>query len=155
LARKRTRAGSGSSIDWRFLFLDVKGRIDRETFWIGTILLLGAGIPLQFLANAAAGKTAGFLVGLALLHPAYCVQVKRAHDRDRPGWLIGLYFALILAILLLQLMGLASIDRQPRGPFAVLAVIFLLSAIALTIDLGFFPGTRGRNAYGPDPLGQR
>jgi uncharacterized membrane protein YhaH (DUF805 family) len=36
-------------MDWKFLFLSFDGRISRKTFWIGTLVLIGAWIVVGFL----------------------------------------------------------------------------------------------------------
>jgi len=76
-------------MDWQKLFLSLDGRISRQPFWIGSLILVGVNI----VASLVFGQ--GFLAavaGLALLYPSVCVSVKRWHDRGKSGWwvLIGL-----------------------------------------------------------------
>ncbi|MEX2128120.1 MAG: DUF805 domain-containing protein [Xanthobacteraceae bacterium] len=155
MARQRPRADIAASIDWRRLFTSLEGRIGRQLFWIGVLLLLFVGIPIQLFVVALAGDLAGFIVSLAFLYPGYAVNVKRAHDRNRPAWIIGLFYALLIAIVFMQLADLHMTDGQPNGPFVLAGATFLLFAIVLTIDLGILRGTPGKNQYGPDPLKQR
>lgn len=70
-------------IDWQKLFLDWNGRINRQPFWIGAILLA--------VANALNGALFGYaivgtLVGLGLVYCGLCVSIKRCHDRGKSGW---------------------------------------------------------------------
>ena len=73
--------------DWKYLFTSFDGRINREPFWAGVLLLIGANIvlsiiggilgaifgPLQYLA------TIGSLV---LIYPAVALYAKRWHDQS-------------------------------------------------------------------------
>jgi uncharacterized membrane protein YhaH (DUF805 family) len=154
VARKRAPARTETSIDWKYLFTSLEGRIARKIFWIGLAVLTGVGVPIQLLTIAVAGEYAGLTVSLAFLYPGFALNVKRAHDRNRPSWIIGLFYALIIAIVLMQIFELETVDGELTIPFAIVGSIFVLAAIALTIDLGFLRGTPGKNRYGPDPLKQ-
>ena len=154
MARKRAPIRSKPSIDWSYLFTSLEGRIGRKSFWIGVAALIGVGVPIQILTVGVAGDEAGLIVSLAFLYPGFALNVKRAHDRNRPAWIIALFYALIIAIVFMQIFGLETIDGELTIPFAIVGSVFLLAAIALTIDLGFLRGTPGKNQYGPDPLKQ-
>jgi uncharacterized membrane protein YhaH (DUF805 family) len=154
VARKRTPTRPKTSIDWKYLFTSLEGRIGRKIFWIGLAVLIGVGLPIQLLTIAIAGEYAGLTVSLALLYPGFALNVKRAHDRNRPAWIISLFYALIIAIVFMQIFELETVDGELTIPFAIVGSVFVLAAIALTIDLGFLRGTPGKNQYGPDPLKQ-
>ena len=76
-------------MDWQRLFLSFDGRITRQPFWIGSLILLGVNVVV--LAALGQGVLGG-IVSLALVYPSVALGVKRWHDRDKSGWwmLIGL-----------------------------------------------------------------
>jgi uncharacterized membrane protein YhaH (DUF805 family) len=123
------------SLDWwKTLFFSFGGRIGRETFWIG-ILVLAAGWIVPFVLLTAIqdvtgqpgllmSETAGWVFSLwiaFLFFADFPIVIKRLHDLDMSGWWVLFKFV-------------------PLGYF-----LFLLM-------LGVFKGTRGPNRYGPDPL---
>ena len=70
-------------MDWKNLFLSWEGRINRQPFWIGMIIL--------FVANALNGALFGYailgtLIGFGLAYCGVCVCIKRCHDRGKSGW---------------------------------------------------------------------
>lgn len=83
-------------MDWQKLFLDWHGRINRQPFWIGMILL--------FVANALNGALLGygiigFLVGLGLTYSSLCVSIKRCHDRGKSGWWCLLFLVPVVNVI--------------------------------------------------------
>ena len=110
------------------------GRIGRETFWIG-ILVVVAGWIVPFVLLDAIQDVTGqpepllsatlgwvFLLWVALLFFAdFSIVIKRLHDLDMSGWWVLFKFV-------------------PLGNF-----LFVLM-------VGVFEGTSGPNRYGPDPL---
>ena len=120
-------ARGGGSMDWNYLFTSFDGRISRQPFWIGTIVLWVVSLIANFIiglifGSGALGNILAFLVGLALLYPSLAVAAKRWHDRDKSGW-----WSLILLI-----------------PF--------IGWIWYLVECGCLPGTPGPNRFGPDPL---
>jgi len=72
-------------MSWLDLFLSLKGRINRGSFWFATIaffffnaFVLGALTPLT------AG--AGLILSILSIYPGVAVAVKRCHDRGKSGW---------------------------------------------------------------------
>ena len=114
--------------DWKYLFTSFDGRINREPFWAGVLVLIGANIvlaiiggilgaifgPLQYLA------TIGSLV---LIYPAVALYAKRWHDQSKSGW------------------------------WTLVALIPLLGAIYMIYMLGIKEGEPAANQYGQNPLG--
>jgi uncharacterized membrane protein YhaH (DUF805 family) len=139
-------------VDWRHLFTGIEGRISRKPFWIAILILMVVSVPLQFAGLALGGEVLGLLVSFAFVYPAFAVNVKRAHDRNRPTWVIGAYYLLLILMLLMQLSGNDMEAGEPSTPFLAIGSLFLLASFVLLIDLGFLRGTRGPNDYGPDPL---
>lgn len=114
--------------DWKYLFTSFDGRINREPFWAGVLVLIGINIifaiiggilgailgPLSYLA------TIGSLV---MIYPAVALYAKRWHDQSRSGW------------------------------WTLVALIPLLGAIYLIYMLGIKEGEPAANQYGQNPLG--
>ncbi len=112
-------------MDWQNLFLTYDGRLNRQPFWIGNIVLTVINIAATLLGLAiggAVGNLISIVVSLALLYPGICIAIKRAHDRDKSGWWI--------LIILIPLVGI----------------------IWYIVEFGCLRGTEGPNQYGPDPL---
>jgi uncharacterized membrane protein YhaH (DUF805 family) len=137
---------------WKYLFTDLDGRINRKPYWIGAVVLLVTGIVLQLVGYGAGGETLAIMLGLLLLYPSFALNVKRAHDRNRPTWLIAVFFAMLIAVNVLQLLGLAQSPEGPSNLYLAIAVPWILFALYLFVELGCLQGTAGENRYGPDPL---
>jgi uncharacterized membrane protein YhaH (DUF805 family) len=115
-------------MDWNYLFTSFDGRINRQPFWIGSLVLSVASLVVSFVVAAIFGQgmfgsLLQFIVALAILYPSVAIAAKRFHDRDKSGWWI--------LIVLIPFIGL----------------------IWYIVELGFLPGTPGPNRFGPDPLG--
>jgi uncharacterized membrane protein YhaH (DUF805 family) len=130
-----TKAGA-YSMDWKHLYLGLHGRIGRQSFWIGLLVMLVVSWVIFFIdmnffptvieLDPATGLGYGpltLLTMLATIYPAIALYAKRWHDRNKSGW-----WSLIILV-----------------PFV--GVIWFL------VELGFLRGTAGANHYGPDPLG--
>lgn len=115
-------------MDWNFLFTSYQGRINRQPFWICSVILAvihwAAALIGYGLFGDMGGNILTTIVALALIYFSLAVATKRWHDRNKSGW-----WSLILLI-----------------PVA--------GAIWYLIECGFLRGTVGPNTYGPDPLGQ-
>ena len=104
------------------LYLGLKGRIPRRTFWLHGVLSL---FLMMLFVNALLDiarvddDLAGKLVNLVFAWPCIAVSAKRLHDFDFSAWW-----------LLVNLTGVG--------------VLVMLVA-------GLLPGTRGANRFGTDP----
>lgn len=120
------------------MFLSFEGRLRRQHFWIGAIILWVVQMVIMsvtFGGMAAAAAThnpgamfagpaaIGWILILALIYPSLALQVKRWHDRDKTGWM------------------------------ALIVFIPLIGALWVLIECGFLDGTPGPNKYGPSPKG--
>jgi uncharacterized membrane protein YhaH (DUF805 family) len=152
-------------------FTGMNGRINRQAWWIGVIVLIVVAIVLNFILGMIMGggtptlaqitdpafmagyaQKAGWqslIIGIITVYPYISLSVKRRHDRDNNGYdAMGLIvFSLLWS--LLQALGIFS---AMNGIGMVISIIFLIYAIYLLVQLGFLKGTAGPNSYGPDPL---
>lgn len=115
-------------MDWNYAFTNFDGRLNRQPFWIATLVLWVASVVASLIASVIFGS--GFfgsliqlVIALVVLVPSLAVGVKRCHDRDKSGWWVLIVF------------------------------IPILGWIWYIVELGFLPGTPGPNRFGPDPLG--
>lgn len=153
-------------------FTGMDGRINRQAWWIGVIILIIVAIVLNFILGAIMGggmpsleqlmdpavmmayaQKQGWIsliIGLITAYPYIALSVKRRHDRNNNGYdAIGLIvFSLLWS--LIQALGLLT---SAGGIGMVVSIIFLIYAIYMLVQLGFLKGTAGPNNYGPDPLG--
>ena len=177
-------------MDLQKLYLTTDGRIGRQTWWIGGIILavinlvismlllpiIGLGGPNmaalmqaqadpQAIAAMAASAVqtsawASLVLFLIFAYPAYCLSLKRRHDKNSDGKDVLAYFALTLLLLLVQAFGLGYTMTDvggvmlpmPSTLFSGLGLITGVFGIYLLVVLGFLKGTDGDNSYGPDPL---
>jgi uncharacterized membrane protein YhaH (DUF805 family) len=115
-------------MDFQALFLTNSGRINRQPYWIGSIILVVVsaivdGIIAAILGHGFLGQLLVLIVSLILLYASINIGIKRFHDRDKSGW------------------------------WVLIALVPLIGWIWYLIECGFLPGTSGPNRYGPDPLG--
>ena len=139
-------------MDWGYLFNGFHGRIGRRTFWFGMAVLTVAEIVAHLFAEQVQGDRLSAIVDLAFIYPELAVAIKRAHDRDLPVWLLGIFFGGSVLLDLLTVLGWAGSDETPSMLSLAVAVPFTVFGLALLIELGFRRGTVGPNQYGPDPI---
>jgi uncharacterized membrane protein YhaH (DUF805 family) len=178
-------------MDFKALYLSTEGRISRQTWWIGAIILavinvvvtlvllplVGMGMP-DMGKLAAAGSDAAAIsaaVGAAvqgaawgslvifiiLAYPAYCLSVKRRHDKNNAGRDVIIYFAVSFILVLIQALGFGYTMGDVGGvPLPQPSMLYMLVGIVggvfglyMLVVLGFLKGTSGANDFGPDPLG--
>lgn len=139
-------------MDWAYLFNSFEGRISRQTFWIGMVIVTVAEIFGHLIAEAIQGDRLSAIVDLAFTYPEFAVSVKRAHDRNLPLWLLIVFFGGGALLDLLTVLQLTGDTEQPSLLSLMIAVPFTVLGLALLIELGFRRGTIGPNQYGPDPI---
>jgi len=106
------------------LYVGLKGRINRRSFWLhGVLVLLVVGMVLMALLEIAGlpSERAEKLANLLIAWPAIAISAKRWHDRDRSAW------------------------------WVLVTLVPLVGQLWALIDNGFLPGTRGENRFGPQP----
>ena len=153
-------------------FTSMDGRIGRQAWWIGVIVLIVVAIVLNFILGAVMGggmpsldqladpnvmlayaQKQGWIsliIGLITAYPYICLSVKRRHDRNNNGYDAMGLIAFSLVWSLIQALGVLS---AANGIGMVISIVFLIYAIYMLVQLGFLKGTAGPNNYGPDPLG--
>lgn len=147
-------------MDWKKLFFSADGRIGRQEFWIGFLVLLGAGVVFNFI------PLIGQLLGLVSIWCWICLYSKRLHDMGKSGWLqiipIGVGFA---AVIMAAISGGAAIfaaamqgdSVDPATLIAGLgaAALFLgaagLVGLVFLLWIGLSGSQPGQNRYDPIP----
>jgi len=177
-------------MDFQYLYLKTDGRISRKTWWIGAIILgvvnvvisllilplIGLGGPNMaailsaqsdpaqvgaLVASAVQASAWGSLVlFLVFAYPAYCLSVKRRHDKNNAGRDVLIYFGVTVVMLLIQALGLGysmtdiqgMVVPMPSLLFSIVGGLTAIFGLYMLVVLGFLKGTDGTNTYGPDPL---
>jgi uncharacterized membrane protein YhaH (DUF805 family) len=153
------------------MFTGMDGRINRQKWWIGIIILAVVGFILSFILNMIFGVSysfnlndpnamanaagmiqkaawVGLITWVLLAYPYLAIAVKRRHDRDNNGMdAIGFIVFEVIYYVIQGLGWTANILGQ------ILGIVFLVYAIYMLVVLGFLKGTSGPNQFGPDPLG--
>lgn len=122
-----------SPMGWGQILWGFQGRIPRRTFWGATAAWFGAGALLigigsAVVSSAGEGSMSPFiflglivLFALAALWSSIAIQIKRWHDRGKPGTMVLVNF------------------------------IPIAGSIWALVECGFLRGTTGPNSYGDDP----
>jgi len=141
-------------MDFVNLYTSFDGRISRQPFWIGMIILVVVMIVLMFLVMFG-GMLLIFILQLVFLYPSAAVMVKRLHDRNKSGY----YAAILLGLSLLNgftnVLGITGNPLEANALDYILGILVFVVSIWFLIELGFLRGTTGQNQYGPDPLEAR
>ncbi len=110
------------------LLLASQGRVGRRDFWLKAMVPLAAAMAVAWALDVWAIGTGGLLfwaVVIAAIWPIIAVNIKRCHDRGRPGW------------------------------FSLVALIPVVGQIGWLVELGLGASAPGRNIYGADPTASR
>lgn len=141
------------------MFLKRTGRLNRLRF-IQRILALGVAEFIGIFIIAALftndyGMISNFgnllmtFLVIAGLVPEYCLMVRRLYDLNQNDMLAKVSVGLSVFVLIY------SLTKNPFEQFETsdVEVIIGLAQFAFLVYLSSAPGVRGRNQYGPDPLG--
>lgn len=169
-------------MDWQYLFTKTDGRIGRQQFWLGAVVMIVIGFVLSIIINFVTGgfnmnpaadadaamgtfrsaAIANFIVFLLLFWPMAALMIKRRHDRGSAGNEVWAYVGLALLTQILALLGIdySATALPGTDTFVVvpgfisggLSFIVGIFALYLLVVCGFLKGNEGENAYGPDPL---
>jgi len=147
-------------MDWKNMFFSADGRIGRQEFWIGFLILLGVGVVLNFI------PLIGQVLSIVTIWCWICLYTKRLHDMGKSGWTqllpIGASFA--AGVFAAVSGGAAIIATAMQGDNAdPTAMVAGLGAAALAILaatlvclifllwVGLSGGQAGENRFGPAP----
>jgi uncharacterized membrane protein YhaH (DUF805 family) len=154
----------------------MNGRINRQRWWIGVIVLIVIGIIVAWILGMILGTTnigalvnadgtvnqnavnalttkagwQGLITSIIFAYPQLALNLKRRHDRNNNGYDA---IALVALSILYQLLAALGITVSLGIVGAIVGIIFVVLAIWLLVQCGFLRGTAGPNSYGPDPLG--
>lgn len=146
-------------MDWKTLFLSPEGRIGRQAFWIGWLVLLGVNVVAGWL------PVIGAIISLATIYCSVCIHTKRLHDMGQTGWwqvlpwVIGpaLVFGAAVSV------GISAIIASVNGGEPEMAALASLGGLAMsifaffaiwlafTLWVGCSIGEPGDNKYGAPP----
>lgn len=169
-------------MDWQNLYTKMDGRIGRQQFWLGAVVMIVVGIVLSIIVNFVTGGfnmtpaadaeaamaafraacIANIIVFIILVWPITALMIKRRHDRGSAGNEVWAYVGLALMAQLLTLFGIDYSAIMVPGTDAYVVTPGFISgglgfivgvfALYLLVVCGFLKGNEGPNAYGPDPL---
>ena len=92
-----------------------------------TLIVFIGSIIISVIDTAIMGQNAGLgsvIFFLIILWPAFAIQVKRWHDRDKSGW------------------------------WVLINLIPIIGPLWALVEIGFLTGTEGSNRFGDNPLEQ-
>lgn len=158
------------------LLFSLDGRINRQRFWLGLLLVAVLNIVLSvLLMNLGFGNSQtqsgsvevdgqlqqqfmrtvfvlaplpSLLLSLLSAVPMTILAIKRRRDRNVSGIDVVVFTALAIVTQLLVLAGQGGTLLT-----GILGTVQGIWSLVLLVQLGFLSGTRGPNRYGPDPLG--
>jgi uncharacterized membrane protein YhaH (DUF805 family) len=126
------------------LFTSFEGRINRQKWWLGLIVL----VIIQWIFYIVIGMIFGG--GMMInLNPEDPEAVRQA---------MGALMIPLLILILIFLWPTLAIyakrwhDRGKSGWWTLIILIPLIGPIWSLVELGFLRGSEGPNQYGPDPL---
>jgi uncharacterized membrane protein YhaH (DUF805 family) len=142
------------------LALGISGRIDRKTWWTATTVLFvvvcAAVVVVTLVARALPGKpseglgvshlpTLVFAIFVFACYPAFAINVKRAHDRNKSAWYVAVISLVVGLLVTLQAIALAGPHNFGLGH---LLGVWLITWLMWTIELGLLPSTDETNRFG-------
>lgn len=150
------------AFDIQKLMLSFEGRTRRSHFWIGWLILLGAGVVANWIPFI------GFLISIALIWPNLAITAKRLHDMGLSGWFMVIPWVLnvVGVVFIVMSVGMSAVFNaaalESEDPAAIMALLGpLLGGLGLLflVNLGFLlwigltDSRPGSNRFGPNPKG--
>ena len=167
------------------LFTSFQGRINRAKWWLGSIIMIvvaaivgwiaGSVIGASIFSMAAEGGITAENIGsitrklsisqlitvAIIAYPVTALMTKRLNDRDRPNYLVYVFWLPTVLTILAGLAGLSMTVADVNGVMMptqsslgmILGLLSLVIGIWALVELGILKGTPGPNQHGPDPLG--
>ncbi len=151
----------------KMLLTTTEGRIGVRDWWVGMLILSVLGFIPNIILMFAFGQRlpvvfvgGSVVVSLVIIWFAYCMGIKRRHDRGSAGSDLKLLLAAIVVGQLVQaprtlevLSGDLGAGRPaPELWMQIIGFVLSIFGLYVFIQLGFLKGTTGPNSYGPDPL---
>ena len=105
------------------LAFGISGRIDRKTWWTATtvlsVVVCVTLVAVTLIASALPGKpseglgvshlpTFVFAIFVFAYYPAFAINVKRAHDRDKSAWYVAGISLVVGLLVTLQAIAFAG-----------------------------------------------
>jgi len=145
-------------MDWAKLFFSADGRIGRQAYWIGWLVLIGVNTLLFWVP----------FLSLVTIYCWVCICSKRFHDMGRSGWLAAIPVTLSIVVPIGAVIAIAgaaiATSVSGAGDETVIATVLsavagsaLLLLAAFAVGVGFLIwqgvalGDAGENRYGPAP----
>jgi uncharacterized membrane protein YhaH (DUF805 family) len=145
-------------MDWKFLFFKADGRINRQSYWIGILIIIAATVILGWI------PLIGQVLGLAAIWCGVCLNSKRLHDMGKSGWLqlIPIGIQLVLVTVGMGFGGLAMMANYGHDGLNPMAMGGLgmgmgmmglagLVNLAFLLWVGLTPGEAADNRFGAPP----
>jgi uncharacterized membrane protein YhaH (DUF805 family) len=159
-------------MDWKTLFFTADGRISRQSFWIGVLILFGANAVGHWLPFI------GFIIWAVSVYCAVCLNSKRLHDIGKSGWLQAWVWGAIAVLMVVGMavggtammvgwagggmhnggyygnMGPGMMSGVGWGGLGLVAMTMGLSCLVWLVFIlwmGLTPGEPGANKYGEPP----
>lgn len=128
------------------LLFSLKGRLDRQGFWIGTaicatILLIVANIlPFQTLFRSTNTAWLPLVILIGITYCQSAVIIKRLHDRGRSGFALFMLFVPIICY---------AVSHRTEGTMQVILGTFfpMFVGMLLLLEWGAF-ASKEANRYG-------
>jgi uncharacterized membrane protein YhaH (DUF805 family) len=118
------------------LFFSAKGQIGRKDFWIASLGLAIAAVPLRFLGPA------GDMFDLLFFYPHVCLFAKRCHDIGKSGWLAAAIYVppLIVAFAI----GLTTGEGgDPPVAISIICACVLIACVGFYFRIGLAKSVPG------------
>lgn len=149
-------------MDWKTVFFSPEGRINRQTFWIAWLVLLGVNVVAGWI------PLVGFIISLVTIWCSICIHSTRLHDMGKTGWLqvipviawivaIGVIFMSVGAAIVAGVASDGADDVMAMalaggfgGALMAMMVAFLVGLVFL-LWIGLTPGQAGANRFGAPP----
>lgn len=136
-----------------WLLFGYRGRISRAQFWMAPAIYLG-GLLASLILSAIFSWLLFVIFFGGFVVSALMVAIKRLHDRNKGDWWAILFFIVPFA-LTGRVNGWSLGSQLGETADAIFHLVASAISIWAFIELGCLRGTRGTNAYGPDPLAVR
>ena len=109
-------------MDWTKLFFSADGRIGRQAYWIGWLVLIGVNTLLFWVP----------FLSLVTIYCWICICSKRFHDMGRSGWLSAIPVSLSIVVPIGAVIAIAgaAIASSLSGATEGTIVAAVLSAVA-------------------------